>query len=400
MIRVVRSIFLAGWLLIITGAAWPVMAAEILARSTLITRDGAGITLSLGLSEPAPFRVFTLDNPRRILIDLGDIGVDNMPEGLALDIPEISAIRFGLFQLGESRIVLDLAEPMQIESAVNGRNAAGDPVISLRLVPTSAVAFTVNAAPPDRGVWTTGGAEVKVEGAAGLPVIALDAGHGGLDKGAQQGEALEKDIVLQMANTLRDTLLADGRFRVVLTRREDVFVPLGARVEIARQAGASAFISLHADVVTLGRARGTTVFSLSEASPDQQAVTIATLENRSDLVAGISVVGEDDQLAQLLLQLAHRETDALSNRFADTMAEALWFQNDAEIKSRRMSAGFRVLRAPDMPSILLELGFMSDESDLEKLLDPEWRLGMSETLRAGLVTWLEVEAEMRGLLRN
>ncbi len=400
MIRVVRSIFLAGWLLIITGTAWPVMAAEILARSTLITRDGAGITLSLGLSEPAPFRVFTLDNPRRVLIDLGDIGVDNMPADLAMDIPEISAIRFGLFQLGESRIVLDLAEPMQIESAVNGRNAAGDPTISLRFVPTSAAAFTVNAAPPDRGVWRTGGAEVKVEGAAGLPVIALDAGHGGLDKGAQQGEALEKDIVLQMANTLRDTLLADGRFRVVLTRSEDVFVPLGARVEIARQAGASAFISLHADVVTLGRARGTTVFSLSEASQDQQAVTIATLENRSDLVAGISVVGEDDQLAQLLLQLAHRETDALSNRFADTMAEALWFQNDAEIKSRRMSAGFRVLRAPDMPSILLELGFMSDESDLEKLLDPEWRLGMSETLRAGLVTWLEVEAEMRGLLRN
>ncbi|HIP24052.1 MAG TPA: N-acetylmuramoyl-L-alanine amidase, partial [Rhodobacteraceae bacterium] len=123
-------------------------------------------------------------------------------------------------------------------------------------------------------------------------------------------------------------------------------------------------------------------------------------ENRSDLVAGISVEGEDDQLTQILLQLAHRETDALSNRFADTMAEALWFHNETEIKSRRMAGGFRVLRAPDIPSVLIELGFMSDETDLEKLQDPAWQLDMVENLRDGLSRWLQVEDEMRGLLRN
>jgi len=206
--------------------------------------------------------------------------------------------------------------------------------------------------------------------------------------------------VLQVSMILKDLLLEDGRFRVLLTRDSDIYIPLGERVEIARRAGARAFISLHADVVTRGQARGTTVFSLSEAGEDQQAVTIATLENRSDLVAGISVEGEDDQLTQILLQLAHRETDALSSRFADTMAEALWFQNDMKIKSRRMAAGFRVLRAPDIPSVLIEMGFMSDESDLENLQDPEWQRAMAENLLSGLSQWLQIEDEMRGLLRN
>jgi N-acetylmuramoyl-L-alanine amidase len=112
------------------------------------------------------------------------------------------------------------------------------------------------------------------------------------------------------------------------------------------------------------------------------------------------VEGEDDQLTQILLQLAHRETDALSNSFADVMAETLWFHNDTEIKSRRMAGGFRVLRAPEIPSLLIELGFMSDKTDLEKLQDPDWQLAMSETLRDGLSTWFEVEDNMRGLLRN
>ena len=382
------------------GASLPALGAGIVADSTAIMREKGGITLTIGLSEPVAFQVFTLDNPRRLLVDLGETDLAAMPSGMAEDIPEVSDFRYGLFQPGESRIVLDLARPMLLETAQNGRSPEGNPLIRLHLTPATADEFAAKAAPPGRGVWRGGATEAKVEGTAGLPIIALDAGHGGLDQGARQGEAVEKDIVLQMALVLRDTLLEDGRFRVVMTRQEDVFIPLGERVEIARRAGADAFISLHADVVTLGRARGTTVFSLSEASKDQQAVTIATLENRSDLVAGISVVGEGDDLTQILLQMAYRETDAFSSRFGDVLAEALWFQNDSEIKSRRMAAGFRVLRAPDIPSVLVELGFMSDKADLENLLDPEWQQGMSETLLGGLLRWFEVEAEMRGLLRN
>jgi len=385
--------------IVFLGVSVPLYAAEIVSQGTLLTRENGGVALTLSLNDQTPFKTFTLDNPRRLVVDLGETGLMGMPEGLASDIPEVSALRYGLFQLGQSRIVLDLATPMVIETAL-ATDTANNALINIRLKSVSAEEFAVASVNNRAALWQPEQLEATVSGGAGLPLIAIDAGHGGLDNGARQDGVSEKDIALQMANLLRDVLLEDGGFRVILTRESDIYIPLGERVEIARRAGAWTFISLHADIVTLGRARGTTVFSLSEAGESQQAVTIATLENRSDLVAGISVEGEDDQLTQVLLQLAHRETDAFSNRFADTMAEAMWFQNDTEIKSRRMAGGFRVLRAPDIPSVLIELGFMSDKTDFEKLQNPEWQRSMAETLRDGLRRWLQVEEDMRGLLRN
>lgn len=382
-------------------ALWaPAHSAEIIGRETMISRDMGGITITLGLTKAAPFRVFTLDNPRRLLIDTGEIDLNNMPAGLASGIPEIEAVRFGLFQIGESRIVLDLAAPLVVLSAQAVRGPQNNPQIIIRLAKASAATFASSSAPQQENLWQGDQTAPLVEGVVSLPLIAIDAGHGGVDQGAAVGEILEKDVSLLMAQALRDTLLKAGGFSVVMTRDSDVFIPLGERVEIARRAGASVFISLHADVVTHGRARGTTVFSLSEAGADQEAKTIATLENRADLVAGISVEGEDDLITQVLLQMAHRETDALSNRLADIVAETLWFQNTSETKSRRMAAGFRVLRAPDIPSILIEVGFLSDETELENMQDPAWRLAMSETLRTALEKWQSAEAEMRGLLRN
>ncbi len=400
MINRTRQFFLTAIFSLIFGVASSALAAELVAQGTVLKREGRILNLTLTLTEETPFSVYTLDNPRRLLIDLGETSLENMPSGLIEGIAEVSALRFGLFQLGQSRIVLDLASPLVVKSALATEIDGGAAQITIQLAPANADEFAAASVANPASLWRAEQLSAAIEGAAGLPLIAIDAGHGGLDEGGKEEGTFEKDIVLQIANVLRNVLLEDGRFRVILTRESDIYIPLGERVEIARRAGARAFVSLHADVVTLGRARGTTVFSLSEAGLDQQAVTIATLENRSDLVAGISVEGEDDQLTQVLLQLAHRETDALSNRFADTMAEALWFQNDTEIKSRRMSGGFRVLRAPDIPSVLIELGFISDKTDLEKLQNPEWQRAMAETLRAGLRTWLQVEDEMRGLLRN
>ncbi|NOR63593.1 MAG: AMIN domain-containing protein [Rhodobacteraceae bacterium] len=391
--------YLFAILFAVFGLVSPLAAGGVLAQGTALEREGTSLIFTLALSEKTPFSVYTLDNPRRLLVDLGGVSLENMPTGLAAGSAQVEALRFGLFQLGQSRIVLDLAVPLVVKSAIT-HEVSGGMQIEVRLSLASPDEFAAASLSNPASLWRAEQLAPEIVGDAGLPLIAIDAGHGGLDNGAQQDDIFEKDIVLQVATGLRDLLLEDGRFRVILTRETDVYIPLGERVEIARRAGARAFISLHADIVTRGRARGTTVFSLSEAGESQQAVTIATLENRSDLVAGISVEGEDDQLTQILLQLAHRETDALSNRFADTMAEALWFHNELEIKSRRMAGGFRVLRAPDIPSVLIELGFMSDETDLEKLQDSEWQLAMAENLRDGLSRWLQVEDEMRGLLRN
>lgn len=396
--RLTISILLAP--LLIMASSWLGARADMPGQALLVTRDTGSLTLRLPIDQPAPFRAFTLENPRRLVVDMGTSTLPRFSEDFVQDIPEFSAVRYGLFRLDNARMVLDMNRPMVIDSAEMRVIGGQGPVIAIRLVPTSAAEFSHKSAAPEGNTWAISSDDAVVEGAAGRPLIAIDAGHGGIDQGAVVDGLEEKVITLQMARKMRDVLLEDGSFRVMLTRDSDVFVPLGARVEIARRAGAVAYISLHADVVTRGRARGTTVFSLSHADADQEAVTIATLENRGDLVAGISVEGEDDQITSVLLQLAHRETDALSNRFADVMAEALWFQNDSEIKSRRMAGGFRVLRAPDIPSVLIEMGFMSDASDLEKLQDPEWQLSMAETLRAGLRNWLAIEADMRGLLRN
>ncbi|MCF6271743.1 MAG: N-acetylmuramoyl-L-alanine amidase [Rhodobacteraceae bacterium] len=393
-----RLFVFTGLLIAVFGA--PLSAAEILGRSTSLRSDDAGLTFTLGLSKPTPFKVFTIANPPRLLIDLGDTDLEGIPEGLAAGVSEVSALRYGLFKIGQARIVLELESPMRVVSALAGRGDFDDPLIVFRLEPSSAEEFAVRADSGKNSLWRPEQLVAEVQGESGLPLIAVDAGHGGLDQGASKGEVTEKVIALQMARQLRDTLLETGRFRVLLVRDADVFISLGERVEVARRAGADVFLSLHADIVTRGQARGTTVFSLSDADEDQQAVTIATLENRADLVAGISVAGEDDLITKVLLQLAYRETDALSSRFADLMAETLWFQNGSEIKSRRMAGGFRVLRAPDIPSVLIELGFMSDESDLEKMQNPEWQSAISETLSEGLVAWLEVAEEMRGLLRN
>lgn len=391
--------YLALWVVVtgLPGVALPLAAAELLGGGTTLSRADGAVVLTLHLSAPIPFKTYTLDNPRRLVVDLGDTALAAMPPGLAGAVPEVSALRYGLFQIGQARIVLDLAAPMVIDSALATDGARR---IHIRLRPASGPEFAAAARTAPAALWRPAQLSPDIRGQAGLPLIAIDPGHGGPDHGAERGGVAEKDIVLQVAKRLRDVLLAGGDFRVLLTRDRDIFIPLGERVEIARRAGARAFISLHADVVTRGRARGTTVFSLSEASDSQQALTIATLENRADLVAGISVQGEDDQLARVLLQLAHRQTDALSRRFADTLAEALWFQNDSEIKSRRMAAGFRVLRAPDIPSVLVELGFMTDKADLKNLQDPDWQRAMAESLQSGLRRWLRVEKTMRGLLRN
>lgn len=400
MINKALHITLTGFMCLTFCLSLPLVAAEIRPENTSLTRYERGLTLTLGLDKAHPFRVYTLDNPRRLMVDLGATDVSSMPGNLATNIPEVDALRAGVFQVNESRIVLDLTVPLVVESALANLDQNGAPQIQIKLVRTSGTLFAQHSNEKHARLWRPAQLSPLVLGDAGLPLIAIDAGHGGIDVGASQGNTYEKDIALQISFVLRDTLLESGRYRVVLTRETDIFIPLGERVEIARRAGAVAFISLHADVVTRGRARGTTVYSLSEPDSDQDGITIASIENRADLVAGISMQGEDDQITQVLLQMAHRETDALSNRFADVVAESLWFQNETKIRSRRMSGGFRVLRAPDIPSVLIELGFMSDEIDLENLQDIVWQRAMSDSLLEALNIWMPVEAEMRGLLRN
>jgi N-acetylmuramoyl-L-alanine amidase len=203
----------------------------------------------------------------------------------------------------------------------------------------------------------------------------LDPGHGGIDTGtrAPSGE-LEKDIVLDFAQRLRDRIEKSGKYRVLMTRTDDTYVPLAERVRIARNAGASLFVSIHADSLPHkeGDAQGATIYTLSETASDPQAAQLADQENRSDVIAGVDLKTEPDDVAGILIDLAQRETKTFSVQFAHNLAgemkEATRLHKDP-VKS----AGFRVLRAPDVPSVLVELGYVSNKQDLESLLSDSWR---------------------------
>ncbi len=207
------------------------------------------------------------------------------------------------------------------------------------------------------------------------PLVVLDPGHGGIDTGtrAPSGE-LEKDIVLDFAQRLRDRIEKRGKYRVLMTRADDTFIPLGDRVRIARNAGAALFVSIHADSLPHreGDAQGATVYTLSETATDSESARLAEKENRADVIAGVDLKAEPDDVAGILIDLAQRETKTFSVQFAHTLVNDLKGATRLH-KEPLKSAGFRVLKAPDVPSVLVELGYVSNKEDLQSLLSNGWR---------------------------
>jgi N-acetylmuramoyl-L-alanine amidase len=207
-----------------------------------------------------------------------------------------------------------------------------------------------------------------------LPLIVLDPGHGGIDAGATgpSGET-EKAIVLQFAQTLKDRLEAGGKVRVMMTRTTDVFVPLRDRVRMARQAKAQLFVSLHADALAdEENVRGASIYVLSERATDERSAKLADKENRADLVGGIDLKDDQDEVADILFDLARRESRAFSNQFARHLATTLPKATRMH-KTPLRGAAFRVLRAPDVPSVLLELGYLTTSEDARLMQTAEWR---------------------------
>ena len=209
----------------------------------------------------------------------------------------------------------------------------------------------------------------------GRPLIVIDPGHGGIDNGtkAASGET-EKAIVLEFCLTLRDRVERLGKYRVVMTRTDDTFVALRDRVALARARRASLLISIHADALARGEgdAQGATVYTLSDRPSDARAARLAHAENQADVIAGLDLSSEPKDVAGILIDLARRETKTFSVQFAQTLVS--WMRASARLHQNPMkSASFVVLKAPDVPSVLVELGYVSNRSDLKLLISSEWR---------------------------
>jgi N-acetylmuramoyl-L-alanine amidase len=206
------------------------------------------------------------------------------------------------------------------------------------------------------------------------PLIVIDPGHGGIDNGTQSAGESEKNLVLAFGLALRDRIEKSGKYRVVMTRSDDTFIPLDDRVKFARTRSAALFVSIHADALPKheGDAQGATIYTLSDKASDKEAERLAETENRADAIGGVNLTQEPTEVADILIDLAQRETKTFSNRFARLLAGEM--KNSARMyKHPLKSAGFRVLKAPDVPSVLVELGYVSNKGDREHLMSESWR---------------------------
>jgi N-acetylmuramoyl-L-alanine amidase len=398
-----------------TTSSYPVASDARLAGDTKQTR------FVLDLDRTIQFRAFALSDPYRVVVDMPQVnfhlsaGAGTSGRGL------IRGFRYGLVMPGGSRIVIDLAGPAKVTNAYVLDSANGQPprlVIDLEEVDRATFAQTQGVQPPAMSQGTPpqqgtqqgtspGAAPPASQAAASRPelkpgisdshaaitvpqtvpappqpaappdprpVVVIDPGHGGDDNGTQSGTEVEKNVVLGFGLALRDRLEKSGKYRVVMTRTDDTFIALGDRVQVARIQAAALFVSIHADSLPKGEgdAQGATIYTLSDHATDAQAASLAESENRADAIGGVSLTDEPADVADILIDLVQRETRTFSNRFAHLLMGEM--KTTAKMHKHPLkSAGFRVLKAPDVPSVLVELGYVSNKSDMENLVSDGWR---------------------------
>lgn len=393
MIRLLSVVALLG-LALLAGQAGGARAeagptARPVATDGRLAGDDQRTRLVIDLTAATLIKAFTLADPYRVVIDLPEVAFQ-LPEkagqeGRGL----ISAYRFGIFAPGRSRIVVDVKRPVAIDKAFVLDAVDGQPArLVLDLTPTDRKTFLQSVASRSEAEPPTPVAAAA--GEADLPVVVIDPGHGGLDPGAAgPGEVTEKDIVLEFAKRLKDKIEASGRGKVVLTRADDTFVSLSGRVKIARDNAAALMISIHADTLTdpFG-VRGATIYTLSEKASDREAERLAEKENRADLIAGLDLSEEPEEVAGILFDLTRRETKSFTQAFAKHLVRDL--KTAAKLnKNPLRSAGFRVLKAPDVPSVLLELGYLSSKEDAKLLMSDAWREQATDAVAKAVARYFE-----------
>jgi N-acetylmuramoyl-L-alanine amidase len=341
------------------------------------------LEVSLGLSDITPYRAFTLDAPRRLVVDFEDVSFAGIsPESIRSG-DRTTAVRFGPLRPGWSRMVVDLSESLVITQAgmVRSENGADLKII---LEQANEAEFVKNSgAPPDPG-WeaaiTFDPVVAQQIDQSGDFVVVIDPGHGGIDPGANQGGIKEADLMLIMAEELAVKLNATDGLKAVLTRKGDVFLPLSARLTIARQVGADLFISLHADALEEGTAQGASVYTLSVDGGEDAARRIVERHERGDLLAGVNLDAAEDRVATALMDLARAQTGPQGRRFADALVAAMGRTGVRLNTKPRREGQFAVLTAADFPSVLIEAGFLSNPQDRAILATAEGRAQIARAI--------------------
>ncbi|NLR95771.1 N-acetylmuramoyl-L-alanine amidase [Rhizobium sp. P38BS-XIX] len=366
------------------GAAMAV-ADPLLAYGARIAGDDARTRIVVDMDREPTFTVHYLNNPVRVVVDLpatafGFPASDLKPTGLFKD------IRFGTMDADSARIVLTAKKPVKLVMAKTQADENGKGyrlVLDAEMLPAEQFADLVK-----QQNWTSddtakdvGAVEPTQKADPNTFLVAVDAGHGGIDAGATgtDGVTQEKDITLAFARMFADKLNAQPGIKAFLTRDKDQYLSLSERVTIARQNRASLFISIHADTLKQKDIRGATVYTISDKASDRLASEVADRENNSDQIAGTETKAQPAAVTDILMDLTRRETQAFSISLAQDVLTSFNGQISM-INNPHRHAGFQVLTAPDVPSILLELGFLSNKDDEKLLLDETWRQKVADRL--------------------
>ncbi|QKV18016.1 N-acetylmuramoyl-L-alanine amidase [Oricola thermophila] len=377
------GLVLTAILLVFSAVA--AFAAPPVALDMRVAGDDSVTRIVIEFDRPVEVSHRLLDKPWRLVLDFDKIGYGFSDDAVGKS-GLISALRYGDMADNHSRVIFQTRQPFKVRTIGTRRdeqNGRYNLVIDLevtgqedfaaaldRLLTTSAV---VNSAQKGDRLGVTRDRDRPF-------TIVLDPGHGGIDNGANGVSGTrEKDVTLAFAQTLRDVLSRYDGAQVFMTRDSDVFVSLSDRTQFARQHQADLFISIHADYLRQHGVRGATVYTISEKASDEVAASVAANENLADSVAGIELPEDENGVSDILVDLARRETLGFSVQFARlAISDMKGFAR--LIKNPHRYAGFRVLKAPDVPSVLIELGYLSNPEDEKLMNEPEWRRGMAERL--------------------
>lgn len=375
--------FLAPLLVLIWGAGSGVSdqnaLAQLGAEGASIQDQSGAVEIRVDLSQAVPWRVHLLDGPPRVAIEFGDLRWSKVPDVGSASVADVITERHAA---GWSRMIAVLLEPLDVETAEMSVAEDGTAELLVTLVPVTAEDFR-DAAEDEAPLFAASGA------GRGLPVIVLDPGHGGRDPGAEADGLNEADLMLEIARRLKDDLIRTGRYDVVLTRDDDVFVPLEERLSRARDAGAHLFLSLHADALPegAGDASGMTLYTLSPDAEADAAKKLTERHDGADVLTGVDVSGAGDDVTVALLQLARQDSAPRSDALASAIVQA--FQSsDLVVNSQpKRHADLSVLKSAGTPSVLVELGFLSSQEDRERLQSENWRANASLAIRDAILLW-------------
>lgn len=367
-------------------------------------RSWRQIEIHLTLSQSVPYRVYQLNNPMRIIVEFNEVLFDGLEGDIFDQSKRVSAVEFGSLGNGWSRLALMLTEPLSIKSVEMTYNKdVGNSALKIWSRPVTSKEFSQASQVPLESKTEENSKDVlfaKNQNKDAQILIVLDPGHGGLDPGAVVGNLREADLMLLLALELKEALMRTQGINVAMTRTGDTYPTLADRLRFTNRKKADLFISLHADSVSEGDARGTTIYTLSETASDKTSARLAKKHDRSALLIGLDLIGTEDNIADVLIDLARQDNLPRSKALATTTIQELQRAIGSVNAMPLRHANFSVLKSPDVPSILIEVGFMSTQSDLDNLLDQTWRTSFVGGVRNGIIRWIGEDSIVAPLRRQ